>query len=716
MSRNLPEHERAPSGEEVSGPREAAPERIQPGASIHQSEWGTFAIHLRAEPTLRRPIAPAPDPPDPAPERARIEEELGIPELASSLAPFGTPPVAWPAEQTDRGALEHQLLSATKGVSRWSVAGRARRREAREEAARQAQAEDERLAAERRKLQQVFDNCWAELTALRHRAAEEVERWVDEELRRRKAAQLEHQAALDDEWRQLGDADPSSVIASLRAAFPNGTTTVLDGTTAVPDGTTTVLGFLHGVAVLVVACLDRDDVIADTEPASTRGRRRAVRARSETLRNGLYLAAIASRVLAGVGRALATTPAVEAVTCVAVRARASGTNPWEPIYVGTFERAYAERLLAEDRWSPDPHSLARAVEEAEEVDLELTESAREVAALHLSGNPGLTAVMHQMDPAVRSDEEAARESDQQAVKIFFSSADSARGADEERSEMQVAQGRDMSTAQEPRDDAGQETPSGAPRRPDESTGEPAIADLATDDGGAASGGDDDPLPGALKDRDGSVRRAAVEAMGRRNDPNDTRLLLEALSDRDENVRLEAMFALKDRLSPDMRRDALIKSCGASDETVRRNAIEALAELGDERDTPVLIEALRDRDDNVRLEAIYAVKHRLAPDMRDALIDACHDSDQRIRRTAVEALAQLDDERDTALLLTALRDSDSSVRLEAIYALEGRSALESSSHLAEPLLEAIKDEDANVRQAAVRLFGRLGQQSAPARSA
>jgi HEAT repeat protein len=167
-----------------------------------------------------------------------------------------------------------------------------------------------------------------------------------------------------------------------------------------------------------------------------------------------------------------------------------------------------------------------------------------------------------------------------------------------------------------------------------------------------------------------------------------------------------MYALKDRLSPDLRRDALIRACGDSDEIVRRKAIEALADLGDERDTPMLLEALKDVDDRVRLEAIYAVKYRLAPDMRDALIHACDDVDASVRRKAVEALAELEDERDTPLLLKALKDADSSVRLEAIYALESRSTLAPSNRLTEPLLEAMRADDAIVRQAAVRLFGRL----------
>src|SRR5438552_1788224 len=92
------------------------------------------------------------------------------------------------------------------------------------------------------------------------------------------------------------------------------------------------------------------------------------------------------------GRALSTTPAVEAVACVVVRARESSDRPWESIYVGTFERAYAERLLVEGRWSADPEALAKAVVEADDVDLELTGRTREIVALELSVDPGLMAV------------------------------------------------------------------------------------------------------------------------------------------------------------------------------------------------------------------------------------------------------------------------------------------------------------------------------------
>jgi HEAT repeat protein len=765
------------------------------------SESVAFGLHLDADPTLRRPTAPAPDAPDPEPERARIEEELGIVALASSLAEYGTPPAAPPAGHADRDALEAELLrTAMADVPPWNVsARRTLRHDVREQASHQAQAEDERLATEQRQLQQELDARWAELKALRDRAANDVEQWVNEEVRRREVARVEQQAALDSEWQRLIDADSDSVTETLRAAFP--------------DGTTTVLGSLDGIAVVIVACPGMDDVIGEEEPAFTSAGRRTVHARSEARRNDLYLSAIASRVLAAVGRALSTT-AVRAVTCVAVGACESSDHPWEPIYVGTFQRAYAERLLAEGRWSPDPDALAEALEDAEEVDLELTGRTQEIAALDLSDDPGLAAVIDQMDPAIRSDEDAARTSDQQAVKTFLNYPDAEHDTHDDK------RGDEPADLRYDADTAAHEPPSGPASTPHESTqggtpdgsessqddavseraGEPlpealedsddsvrraaveAIdtrndssdtplllealksdqeavktvlnyadgehdthddkrgdepADLRHDTdtaaheppggpastpheptqerthGGSelsqdaiASGRGGDPLPAALEDIDDSVRRAAVEAIGRRNDPSDLPLLLEALADRDDFVRLEAIYAVKDRLTLEMRRDALTKAYGDVDENVRRKAVEALAVLDDERDTSLLVRALEDSDSGVRLEAIRAVRDRLAPDLRDALIKACGDIDENVRRKAFQALAELDDERDTPLLLKALNDRDDHARLEAIYAVKDRLTPDMRRDV---LIKACGDVDENVRRKAFEGLAVLGDE-------
>jgi hypothetical protein len=698
--------------------KDSAPAENPPPAGIHPTEWPAFAVHLKAEPRLIRPTTQAPEPPDPAQERARIERELGVPALVSSLARFGTPPVAPPATKVDRDVLKSELLAATgdKVPRRKLGAWRSLRKEIHERAEKQADAEDERLAAEQEQRQHDLDDQWAELRALRHRAAQGAEAWVEQETRRREATHVEQQAAVDEQWARMLEADPNSVTDELRGVFPNGLARAPDGAITVADGTTTVLGFLDGVAVVAVVCLDRDELIAGTEPPASGGRRRA-RRRSEERRNDLYLAAVGSRVLAAVGRCFSWTPAVDEVICVAVRAAKAGAQHWEPIYVGSFDRAYADRLLAEGRWSTDPSVLKSAAEGAQEVELELADGSRRLTALDVSDDPGLKAVVEQMDATVTS-KGATSDSAQEAVRLFLMGTDAEDDVKEKRGEEDLAHlSGDTTTTHERGARAPSASPgAAAPGRPGDQAAveahseqpaqEPAVQAAPRRDQPVMMEADADPLPKALKDRDASVRRAAVEAIGRRNDPTDTPLLLGALRDVDEIVRLEAMYALRDRLSPDLRRDALVKACSDSDETVRRKAIEALADLGDERDTPVLLRALKDRDDNVRLEAIYAAKHRLRPEMREELIGACDDANEGVRRKAIEALAELGDERDTPLFLKALKDPDSSVRLEAIYALEGRPSLGSTSRLSEPLLEAMQAEDAAVRQAAVRLFGRL----------
>ncbi len=714
----------------------------QPGTAVHQSESAALALHLDAQPELSPPIAPEPGEPDPEAARAGLEAELGVSELETSLAGYGTPPIAPPPRPADRWALESELLgTAAKEISRWNVwVRRSLRTRVRQQAARQARAEDDRLAAEQRQLQAELNDRWAELRALRHRAAHQASEWAQQEIAQSEAERAKRQAILDSEWQQMKDADSDSVIARLASALP--------------DEATTTVGFRDGVAVLVVTYPDRDEVISDTEPAFTDDRHRAVRARSQTRRNDLYLSAIASRVLAAVGRALSATPAVEAVTCLAVRGSEARTSRWEPIYVGTFERTYIERLIAEGRWSSDPEVLAEAVNGADEVHLELDGSTHEVGALDLSPDPGLAGLVEQLDAGIRSDDNAPGRSGEEAAETFLGFDDTGQQEEIEMGEEQFAHQGDGNPAAQPETAAPEPDQMPAAEQPETAAPEPeplAVAEppemassemretvmpegsrasgrepplggqpasgkshregaldvsLPFSHGDGASAATGDPLPFALKDSDGSVRRAAVEAIGRRNDPSDTPLLLQALRDQDDIVRLEAMYALKDRLSPDLRRDALIRASGDSDDVVRRKAIEALADLADDRDTPLLTGALKDPNARVRLEALYAVRYRLAPDMRDALIDACSDDDEGVRRKAIEALAELGDERDAPLLLKALKDSDSTVRLEAIYALERRSVLAPSSQLSEPLLEAMTADDAIVRQAAVRLFGRL----------
>src|SRR5207253_2547432 len=162
-------------------------------------------------------------------------------------------------------------------------------------------------------------------------------------------------------------------------------------------------------------------------------------------------------------------------------------------------------------------------------------------------DPGLEAVIDQMSPAIRSDEDAARSSDQRAVDTFL--ADSDMGYDDMGDDADIETAADEPLDVEPNVSAAADAPApeGVPT-PEPMNDRAPDPPVSSHEHAPARG--HDPLTEALNDSDAFVRRAAVEAISRRNDPNDTPALLEALRDEDENVRLEAMYALKARLGPD----------------------------------------------------------------------------------------------------------------------------------------------------------------------
>src|SRR2546423_4595449 len=118
------EEDQAVLGEAVGGGPEPAATPAQREAAVRRIEATTLSLHLHAEPTLVRPTVPEPEPPDPQSARERIERRLGIPEPASSLAPYGTPPVAPPMEPADRDLARERLRETSAGVSRWKVGAR----------------------------------------------------------------------------------------------------------------------------------------------------------------------------------------------------------------------------------------------------------------------------------------------------------------------------------------------------------------------------------------------------------------------------------------------------------------------------------------------------------------------------------------------------------------------------------------------------------------
>jgi len=113
---------------------------------------------------------------------------------------------------------------------------------------------------------------------------------------------------------------------------------------------------------------------------------------------------------------------------------------------------------------------------------------------------------------------------------------------------------------------------------------------------------------------------------------------------------------------------------SADPEVRRDALYAIADVGESADAAIIGEALYDPDPEIRLAAIEALTGIEGGISADWLSVALGDPDPRIRRTAVEALGQIGGDTSIFLLQQALADVDPGVR-EAAQQMLDESALE-----------------------------------------
>jgi len=125
-----------------------------------------------------------------------------------------------------------------------------------------------------------------------------------------------------------------------------------------------------------------------------------------------------------------------------------------------------------------------------------------------------------------------------------------------------------------------------------------------------------PLISALKDEDGSVRRAAAAVLGELKDPRAVEPLISALKDEDWHVRLAAVGALEE-----------INPKWQGTEEAKRKVSE-------------FISALKDEDGSVHYAAAGALGKLKDPRAVEPLISALKDKNENVRRTAAEALNKI----------------------------------------------------------------------------
>lgn len=164
-----------------------------------------------------------------------------------------------------------------------------------------------------------------------------------------------------------------------------------------------------------------------------------------------------------------------------------------------------------------------------------------------------------------------------------------------------------------------------------------------------------PLLGVLSDESWRVRRAAVEGLGRRADPDALSAMLRALRYEHKNLSVlnSALQVLTmmdlDTVTP------LVEFLREPDVELRIYAALALGEIYDPRSVPALIKALNDTDPNVRYHAVEALGKLRASEAVDLLCSIIESGDFYLAFPALDALMHIGDPRVCSRIIPLLEN-------------------------------------------------------------
>lgn len=243
------------------------------------------------------------------------------------------------------------------------------------------------------------------------------------------------------------------------------------------------------------------------------------------------------------------------------------------------------------------------------------------------------------------------------------------------------------------------------------------------------------LANAAGDQSSWVRKAAIKALAKRDDPRVVEVFIGGAEDKEAGVRIAALEALAERDDPrvvEVLITAATAATAAGDDehedlwegpaAVKEAAIKALVQRFRTCDADVLIRAAKAGARNVRIPAIKALAKREDTPCLEALIGLTKDVSFAIRRVVVRALAERDDpgvlrtpigaaeaERnysrwrllpDLSPFIQASREEE-----EALGATPPKPSWELSQSgdplVLEALISAATDEDTIVRQMAIK---------------
>lgn len=205
----------------------------------------------------------------------------------------------------------------------------------------------------------------------------------------------------------------------------------------------------------------------------------------------------------------------------------------------------------------------------------------------------------------------------------------------------------------------------------------------------------------LKSQDLETKRAAVTVLGRLGYRRATNGLIDVL-ETETSLRIDAANALA-RLGDEAALDSLLKLIGDPDGGVRQAVVAALNSIGSAKMPQRIKPLLRDENPLVRESAAKIAGYFGYEDCADTLLECCNDPDERVRKAALEHLPFVDDERINQVLANKLATDTPKVRA-AVAAALGNVEVETALV---NLSRALDDEDSWVRYFAARSLGRLG---------
>lgn len=391
----------------------------------------------------------------------------------------------------------------------------------------------------------------AERRAAKHSAREQAAGAAARQGQERIYERERHQARLDEEWKNLNENDPETVVAALEAAFAD------NAAPAAPLD-------CRGSRVTVTVVYGPSSLIPEHRPERTPTGRPSLKRRTQTERNALYAASLASHVLATAKEAFAVAPSIDEVLILAVRKESGPTaEQLIAIYCGTFQREGLDSV----RWD-DEYVLGHA-SAANEVLFETRGRTKELTALDLDGEPELQRVLDKMARSLGVQAPTARK----ARRSKPASQRSRRSSGGAASRPRRRSARSTRSPQSDRIAAAIEAlgePDARKRR------EAAQVLAASADRRART-----PLIGALRDLDVTVRWHAASALARNGD-GDRHVLQavgEALADPEPKIRALAATALG-QLGDGSSSRKLAEALEDPDADVRAAAARALAQTGD----------------------------------------------------------------------------------------------------------------------------------------